>query len=148
MITENSKVSVHYTGRFKNGEIFDSSMPVEGDELFTEGREPIEVELGKGMLIPGFEKALQGMSEGETKTVTINHQDAYGPIKDNYFQEVDKQQVPEDITVGAMLQAENELGQVMQVTVKEIKDNTVILDANHPLAGEDLTFDLKVVAVH
>lgn len=148
MITENSKVSVHYTGRFENGEVFDSSMVVEGHEFFSEGREPLEVELGKGMLIPGFEKALQGMSEGDTKTITIKAEDAYGPVREDRFQEVEKQYVPSDIEVGAMLQATNELGQVMQVTVKEVKENTVIIDSNHPFAGKDLTFDLNIITIH
>lgn len=146
MITENSKVKVHYTGRFEDGEVFDSSMAVEGNPIFIE-REPLEIELGKGMLIPGFESALQGMTEGETKTVTIKSEDAYGPIREDHYQEVDKTQIPEGTQEGDMLQAVNEQGQKMTVQVKEVKENTVILDANHPLAGKDLTFDLKVVTV-
>jgi peptidylprolyl isomerase len=147
MITENSKVKVHYTGRFSDGEVFDSSMIVEGNENFKEKRDPIEVELGKGMVIPGFEKALQGMNEGDTKTVTIPCEEAYGPVEDDRLQEVKKEYVPENVEVGAMLQAQNELGQTMQVTVKEVKEDTVVLDANHPLAGKDLTFDLEVVTI-
>lgn len=146
IIKEDSKAKVHYTGKFSDGEIFDSSKAVEGYEQFTD-RAPLDIELGKGMLIPGFEKALQGMSEGETKTVTITSEDAYGPIREDYYQEVERQFVPEGVKEGDMLQTENEQKQVMQVTVKEVKDNTVILDANHPLAGKDLTFDLEVVTV-
>lgn len=145
LITENSKVKVHYTGKLADGEIFDSSKAVEGHEQFID-REPLDIELGKKMLIPGFEKALQGMAEGETKTVTIASADAYGDIKEDHFQEVPKEHVPEGVKEGDMLQADGPQG-AMQVTVKEVKESTVILDANHPLAGKDLTFDLEVVAV-
>lgn len=146
MITENSKVKVHYTGRFDDGQVFDSSMPVEGNPIFND-REPLEIELGKGMIIPGFEKALQGMAEGETKTFTIKSEDAYGPVKEDQIQEVDKTILPEGIQVGDMLRAVNPDGQTADVKVKEIKENTVILDTNHIFAGKDLTFDVKVVTV-
>ena len=144
-IKEDSKVTVHYTGKFSDGEVFDSSKAVDGYEQFTD-REPLAIELGKGMLIPGFEKALQGMTEGETKTVTILSEDAYGPVRDDHFQEVPKEHVPDDVEVGAMLQAQGPQGP-MTVTVKEVKEETVLLDANHPLAGKDLTFELEVVTV-
>lgn len=145
LITENSKAKVHYTGKLSDGTIFDSSKAVEGQEQFVD-RDPLDIELGKGMLIPGFEKALQGMSEGETKTVTIESADAYGDIKDDHYQEVPKEHVPEGVSEGDMLQTDGPQG-AMQVTVKEVKESTVILDANHPLAGKDLTFDLEVVTV-
>jgi len=145
LITENSKVKVHYTGKLAGGEIFDSSKAVEGHEQFVD-REPLDIELGKKQLIPGFEKALQGMAEGEKKTVTIASADAYGEVKPDHYQEVEKAHVPEGVKEGDMLQADGPQG-AMQVTVKEIKENTVILDANHPLAGKDLTFDLEVVTV-
>tara|TARA_R100000544_G_C2209651_1_gene51191 strand:- start:68 stop:517 length:450 start_codon:yes stop_codon:yes gene_type:complete len=146
IIKEDSKVKVHYTGKLSDGTIFDSSKAVEGQEQFID-RDPLDIELGKGMLIPGFEKALQGMAEGETKTVTIESADAYGPIQENHYQEVEKEFVPDTVKEGDMLQTENEQKQVMQVTVKEVKENTVVLDANHPLAGKDLTFELEVVTV-
>ena len=145
VITENSKVKVHYTGKFTNGVVFDSSKSVEGDDKFTD-KDPLEVELGKKLLIPGFETALQGMKEGETKTVTIEAKDAYGEILDDRFQEVEKSQVPPTVKEGELLQAEGPQG-TMIVTVKEIKENTVVLNANHPLAGKDLVFDLEVVSI-
>lgn len=146
LITENSKVKVHYTGKYSDGKVFDSSKAVEGYEQFTD-KEPLDIQLGKGQLIPGFEKALQGMTEGETKTVTIESSDAYGPIQEDNYQEVEKKFVPETVKEGDMLQTQNEQKQVMQVTVKEVKESTVVLDANHPLAGKDLTFELEVVTV-
>ena len=136
IIKEGSTVSVHYTGKLTNDEVFDSST----------GGEPLTVTLGEGSLIPGFEKALQGMKQGEKKTINIPCNEAYGDIiKDNY-QEVDKQYVPDSIQVGQMLEAKNEMG-VISVRVKEVRENTVVLDANHLLAGEDLIFDLEIVSV-
>lgn len=145
VITENSKVTVHYIGKLSDGQVFDASMPVEGDENFT-GREPIDVELGKKMVIPGFEKALQGMQEGDTKTVTIPSAEAYGEVSAQNLHEIEKDRVPNTVKEGDILQSEND-GQVAKVIVKEVKENTVVLDANHPLAGKDLTFELKVVSV-
>ncbi len=140
-----SKVKVHYTGKFNNGEVFDSSKAVEGNERFVD-KEPLEVELGKGMVIPGFEKGLQGMKEGESKTITIPSDEAYGPVKEDHFQEVEKQYVPDTVKVGEMLTANGPAGP-MNVVVKEVKEETVVLDANHPLAGKDLVFDLEVVSI-
>ena len=145
VITEKSKVKVHYTGKFTDGVVFDSSKAVEGDDKFTD-KDPIEVELWKQLLIPGFESALQGMKEGDTKTVTIGAKDAYGEILDDRFQEVEKYQVPPTVTEGEILQANGPEG-TMVVTVKEVKENTVVLNANHPLAGKDLVFDLEVVSI-
>jgi FKBP-type peptidyl-prolyl cis-trans isomerase 2 len=145
VVTENSKVKVHYTGRFSDGEIFDSSKAVEGHDGFTD-KDPLDVELGKGMLIPGFEAGLQGMKEGETKTITITSDEAYGPIREDHFQEIEKALVPDTVKEGEMLQSQGPQGP-MTVTVKEVKEDTVILDANHPLAGKDLVFDLEVVTI-
>lgn len=144
VVKENSKVSVHYTGTLSTKEVFDSSKAVEGYPFVD--RDPLEVELGKGMLIPGFEKALQGMKEGEVKTVTIPCSEAYGEAKDDYIQEVEKEYVPDTVSVGDSLQTEGPQGK-MVVTVKEVKEKTVVLDANHPLSGEDLTFELEVVSI-
>ena len=144
-VKEDSKVKVHYTGKFNDGEIFDSSKAVEGNDQFTD-KDPLEVELGKGMVIPGFEKGLQGMKEGETKTITIPSDEAYGPVREDHFQEVEKQYVPDTVKEGEMLQANGPQGP-MNVVVKEVKESTVVLDANHPLAGKDLVFDLEVVSI-
>ena len=135
-INENSNVKVHYTGRLEDNTVFDSSVT----------REPLSVELGKGLLIPGFEKGLQGMKVGEKKTITIPSEEAYGPVRPEMVQEVEKQFVPEGVEVGAQLSAEGPMGPII-VTVTEVKDETVMLDANHPLAGKDLIFDLEVVEI-
>ena len=135
-VTENSNVKVHYTGRLEDETIFDSS----------EGRDPLSVELGKGLLIPGFEKGLQGLKVGEKRTINIPSDEAYGPIRTEMTQEVEKQFVPEGVEVGQQLTAQGPQGP-MTVTVVEIKESTVVLDANHPLAGKDLIFDLEVVEV-
>ena len=137
-VTENSNVKVHYTGRLEDETVFDTSL--------TEGREPLSVELGKGLLIPGFEKGLHGLKVGEKKTINIPSDEAYGPIRTEMVQEVEKQLVPEGVEVGHKLTAEGPQGQMM-VVVAEVKENTVVLDANHPLAGKDLIFDLEVVEV-
>jgi FKBP-type peptidyl-prolyl cis-trans isomerase SlpA len=137
-VTENSNVKVHYTGKFEDETVFDTSL--------TEGREPLSVELGKGLLIPGFEKALYGLKVGEKKTINIPSDEAYGPIRTEMVQEVEKQLVPEGIEVGQVLTAEGPQGP-MAVTVVEIKETTVVLDANHPLAGKDLIFDLELLEI-
>lgn len=144
VITENSTVKVHYIGKLSDGEVFDSSKAVEGNENFTD-KDPLDVELGKGMLIPGFEKGLQGMKEGESKTITIPSEEAYGPVREDHYQEIEKQYVPDTVKEGEMLQTQGPQGP-MTVTVKEVKEKTVVLDANHPLAGKDLTFELEVVS--
>jgi FKBP-type peptidyl-prolyl cis-trans isomerase SlpA len=137
-IDVNSTVTVNYTGKLEDGTVFDSSL--------IEGREPLSATLGQGSLIPGFEKGLLGMSEGETKTITIPHTEAYGEVNDQLVGEVPKDRVPENIEVGQMLQSMTPQGP-MNVLVKEVHDDHVILDANHPLAGKNLIFDLEVISV-
>jgi FKBP-type peptidyl-prolyl cis-trans isomerase 2 len=134
----NSTVTVHYTGKLEDGTIFDSSL--------TEGREPLSTTLGQGSLIQGFEKALIDMIEGEKKTVSIPSSEAYGDINPTLVAEVPKDRVPEGVEEGAMLQTMTQQGP-MNVLVKEIKDDVVVIDANHPLAGKDLIFDLEVISV-
>lgn len=135
-VTENSNVKVHYTGRLNDNTVFDSS----------ENKEPLSVELGKGILIPGFEKGLQGLGVGEKRTVTIPAEEAYGPVRAEMMQEVEKKLVPENVEVGQQLTAQGPNGQ-MVVVVTEVKEDSVVLDANHPLAGKDLIFDLEVVEI-
>jgi FKBP-type peptidyl-prolyl cis-trans isomerase 2 len=137
-VTENSNVKVHYTGRLEDETVFDTSL--------TEGREPLSVELGKGLLIPGFEKALHGLKVGEKKTINIPSDEAYGPIRTEMVQEVEKEMVPEGVEVGHVLTAQGPQGP-MTVTVVDIKETTVVLDANHPLAGKDLIFDLELLEI-
>ena len=137
-VLSDSTVTVNYTGRLEDGTIFDSSM--------VEGREPMTTKLGQGQLIKGFEEGLVDMSEGDKKTVEIESAEAYGEYLDYLIQEVEKSQMPGEVEVGMPLQAQTEMG-VVQFVVKEVKDETIVLDANHPLAGKKLIFDLEVVSI-
>lgn len=138
-VEANSTVTVHYTGRLEDGNVFDSSL--------VEGREPLTTTLGQGQLISGFENGLLEMSIGDKKTIEINSSDAYGEYMDHMVQEVEKNQLPGEVEVGTALQAQTEMGPINFV-VKEVKDDTVILDANHPLAGKNLIFDLEVLEIN
>lgn len=131
-------VKVHYTGRLEDGSIFDTSL--------AEGREPIEVTLGQGQLIPGFEAGLIDMTEGDKKTVEIETEDAYGHPKAEMINEVPKANVPEGVQEGEMLQGISPMGPV-NVKVVTVSEDTVTLDANHPLAGKKLIFDLEIVSI-
>jgi len=133
-----SKVKVHYTGRLEDGTIFDTSI--------AEGREPLEVELGLGQLIKGFENGLIDMMEGEKKTIELSIEDSYGEPKPEFISEVPKSNVPEGIQVGESLQGMGPQGPV-NVQVIAVNEETVTLDANHPLAGKKLIFDLEVVSI-
>ena len=124
-------VTVNYTGRLVDGTVFDSSL--------NEGREPLVVKLGEGNLIKGFENGLIDMIVGDKKTVEIEVEEAYGVYNDYMIQEVPKEQMPGDVEVGTPLQASTQMG-VVNFIVKEVKEDVVILDANHPLAGEKLIF--------
>ena len=137
-ITNGSSVSVNYTGRLEDGTIFDTSLH--------EGRTPLTATLGQGQLIPGFENGLMGMAVGEKRTIEINPSDAYGEVNPQMMSEVPLTQVPSGVKVGDQLQGQNQYGPV-NVVVKEVKDDSVILDMNHPLAGKKLIFDLEVVSV-
>lgn len=131
-------VKVNYTGKLEDGTIFDSSM--------VEGREPLTAKLGEGMLIKGFESGLMDMTIGETKTVEIDPSNAYGEYQQEAIQEVNKSEMPGEVEVGMALQANTEYGPINFV-VKEVKEETVVLDANHPLAGQKLIFDLELVEI-
>jgi len=133
------KVAIHYTGTLDDGTTFDSS----------EGREPLEFEVGSGMIIPGLDVALPGMEVGEKKVVKIDAKDAYGPINPEMRQAIPREGIPADIPlqVGVQLQMQTPDGQAMPVTVVDLDDATVTLDANHPLAGKDLQFDFEVVRI-
>jgi peptidylprolyl isomerase len=130
-------VRVHYTGTFDDGSEFDSSA----------GREPIEVTVGTGQVIPGFEDALVGMAEGDAKSVTLEPEHAYGESDDRLVQVVERTRIPADVNleVGSMLQASDSAGNQMRLIVVEFDNDNVTLDANHPLAGKTLTFDLRLV---
>jgi FKBP-type peptidyl-prolyl cis-trans isomerase SlpA len=137
-IKNGDTVSVNYTGKLEDGTIFDTSL--------VEGREPLNVTLGQGMLIPGFEKGLIDMIEGEKKTVEIESDQAYGNVNDQMVVDVPKSQFPEGVEVGQMLQGMGPQGPI-NVKILEINDDTVKIDGNHPLAGKKLIFDLEVVSV-
>ena len=135
----NDKVKVHYSGTLSDGTIFDSSLE----------REPFEFTIGQGMVVPGFENGIVGMNEGETKTVSISADDAYGPYKDDLVGVIDKSRIPEDIDldVGMVLQMRSPEGGITNVTVADISDAGVTIDLNHPLAGKDLIFEIKLLEV-
>ncbi|PSB35662.1 FKBP-type peptidyl-prolyl cis-trans isomerase [Stenomitos frigidus] len=132
-------VKVHYTGKLDDGTVFDSSAE----------REPLEFTLGTGSIIPGFERAVLGMSLGESKTEVIPTDDAYGPHLEEMVVVVDRQQMPAEIEpqIGQQLQLQQQDGQVLPVVITDVSDASVTLDANHPLAGEALTFDIELVEI-
>ncbi|WP_204113401.1 FKBP-type peptidyl-prolyl cis-trans isomerase [Shimia biformata] len=132
-------VRIHYTGTLSDGSVFDSS----------EGRDPLEFTLGSGQVIPGFDAGVTGMSVGDKKTVEIPCADAYGEKNPDAQQDVPRAQIPAEIPLelGIQLQMQAPTGQVIPVTVVALTDETVTLDANHPLAGKDLTFALELVEI-
>ena len=133
------KVKVHYHGKLTTGETFDTSS----------GREPLEFEVGGGSVIKGFDEGVTGMEVGEKKTINIPVEEAYGPRSDDMLIEFPKERFPSDLQIeeGMQLMMGNGPGQNIPVIVAEIKETTVILDANHPLAGEDLIFDIELVEI-
>lgn len=132
-------VQFHYTGTLADGSVFDSS----------DGRAPLSFTIGSGQIIPGLERAIEGMEAGEQKTVTIPADQAYGPYQPQGRQSVPRAQIPDHIPLdpGTRLQVQAPDGQPMQVTVAEVTESAVVLDANHPLAGKDLTFAVELVAI-
>jgi len=144
---EGDKVKVHYTGRLKGGVFFDSSECAE-QECGCDA-EPLEFTIGEGEVIPGFEKGVIGMSVGEAKTFTIPVDDAYGKRNEEMVVAVERSHVPADMTpeVGMRLEVTQEDGQEFPVVITEVTETHVTLDANHPLAGRDLTFEIKLVEI-
>lgn len=138
-VKSGDKIKVHYHGRLTTGETFDSS----------EGREPLEFEVGSGMVIQGFDAGVTGMVVGEKKTINIPFLEAYGPRNPEMVIEMPKDRFPQDmeLEMGMPLVMSDGQGQRFQVTIVEIKESSVMLDANHPLAGQDLIFDLELVEI-
>lgn len=132
-------VQVHYHGRLRDGTTFDSS----------EGREPLEFKVGSGQVIKGFDDAMEGMEPGEKKTVDIPVDAAYGQSAEENFLEFPKTEFPQDMTpeVGLQLHLSDNQGNHFPVVITEVRENSVILDANHPLAGKDLIFEIELVAI-
>ena len=138
-VKSGDKVAIHYTGTLTDGSVFDSS----------EGRDPLEFTVGSGQIIPGLDKALPGMTVGEKKTVSIAPEEAYGPLQEGAMQQVPIEQVPADIPkeVGLQLQMQSPQRQVIPVTIAEVTETHITLDANHPLAGKELTFAFEIVKI-
>lgn len=138
-VKKGDKVKVHYHGKLTNGDTFDKS----------EGREPLAFEVGSGMVIKGFDDGITGMTVGEKKTIHIPVEEAYGAKNPEMMIEMPKDRFPQDMTIelGMPLVMSDPQGQQFQVIVAEIGEETVVLDANHPLAGEDLIFDLELMEI-
>lgn len=138
-VKSGDKVKVHYHGKLTSGETFDTS----------DGREPLAFQVGSGSVIKGFDEGVTGMSIGEKKTINIPFDEGYGPRKEEMVIEMPKDRFPKDmeIEVGMPLMMSDEEGHQFQVSVSDIKDAVILLDANHPLAGKDLVFDLELVEI-
>ena len=133
-------VLVHYKGTLPDGQLFDSS----------EGREPLSFQLGSGMVIKGFDDGVTGMQIGDKKTVQIPNAEAYGPANEEMIVKFPRTEIPADIPLqvgGTLNMHQDGNGQVIQVVIKEVTDEYVLLDANHPLAGQDLIFELELVDI-
>ena len=130
---------MHYTGKLDDGTVFDSS----------EGRDPLTFQLGAGQIIPGLDAGVAGMEVGETRTVRVEPEDAYGERRADHVQAIDKDRIPDHISTepGTQLQEQTQDGQPVNVVVAEVTDDKVVLDANHPLAGEALNFDVELVYI-
>ena len=137
--TSGDTVHVHYTGRLEDGTVFDSS----------EGRDPLEFTLGEGAVIAGFEKAVEGLAVGETADARLDPEQAYGPVREDLVMAVPREQLPDGMTpaVGDRLAMQTADGQNVPVTVVEADDAVVRIDANHPLAGKTLIFELELVQI-
>ncbi|HVG15421.1 MAG TPA: peptidylprolyl isomerase [Chitinophagaceae bacterium] len=138
-VKSGDKVKVHYHGKLRNGETFDSS----------EGREPLEFTVGSGQVIKGFDDGVMNMQVGDKKTVEIDVENAYGEKEEGRIVDFPKSQFPEDMNpeLGMQLMMTDGDGHSIPVVITEVKEDTVILDANHPLAGQDLIFDLELVEI-
>lgn len=140
-VKKGDTIQVHYKGTFsENGIMFDTS----------EGRPPLEFVVGDGMVIFGFDNGVVGMEAGEKKTLNIPHLEGYGPVNEQMFFEFDKAQLPSEMgepQAGMELQMMDQEGNELPVMIREVRENTIILDGNHPLAGKDLTFEVEIVGI-
>ena len=135
----NDRVKVHYTGSLKDGTVFDSSVK----------REPFEFTIGQSMVIPGFENGVIGMNEGDTKMIAIPPDQAYGEYRDDLVGVVERTRIPSNVNpeIGAVLQVRSSEGEMINVTVTDVTETGVTLDMNHPLAGKELLFEVRLVEV-
>ena len=134
-------VKVHYKGTLPDGQLFDSS----------EGREPLAFQLGSGQVIKGFDDGVTGMEIGDKKTINIPNEDAYGPVNEEMIINFDRSQIPAEIPLevgGTLNMHQDGNGQVIPVVIKDVTEEFVLLDANHPLAGQDLIFELELVGIN
>lgn len=140
LVKKDDNVKVHYTGKLTNGEVFDSS----------EGREPLAFTVGAGQMIAGFDKGVLDMKINEKKTITIPASEAYGEVNESLIQEVPSNQLPEEIKPeeGMALTATSPDGANHQLIIREVKEDSIIVDGNHPLAGKELIFDVEVVEIN
>ncbi len=138
-VSKGDKVKVHYTGMLEDETVFDSSVD----------REPLEFEVGAGHMIPGFDTAVLGMKPGEKKSIHIPSDEAYGPRRDDMMVTIKKEEFPENVDpkIGQQLQVKRENGHIFNVVVVDVSGADVTLDANHPLAGKDLIFDIELVEI-
>ena len=138
MVENGQKVKIHYTGTLDDGSQFDSSA----------GRDPLEFEMGAGMVIPGFEEGVRDMEEGEKKTIHIPAKEAYGEHREDMVMEFPRTHLPEGVEpqVGMQLQLQGPQGQAIPAKVIAVTDDSLTLDANHPLAGQDLNFELELIS--
>ena len=139
--TNGSVVRINYTGKLTNGTIFDTSK--------VDGREPLSFRLGQNQVLPKLEAEIIGMSVGEKKTVAIDANDAYGPHQKQAIQKIPRSEIPDgvDLTVGNNLQATGHDGEIVPLRVLAANEETVTLDANHPLAGHNLTFEIELLEI-
>lgn len=138
-VKKGDKVKVHYTGKLGNGEVFDSSA----------GKSPLEFEVGAGMMIAGFDAAVNGMKVGDKKVAEIPASEAYGHVNEEMIVDINRSQLPPDLVpeVGQQLGMQQPNGQSVPVTVTQVKDESITIDANHALAGKDLIFEIELVEI-
>jgi len=137
-LKQGAKVKVHYTGTLNDGTVFDSS----------EGKEPLEFTIGDNQVIPGFENGVKGMNLNDEKTIKIDAKDAYGERDERMVVAVPRSKFPPEIEAGGHLLLKGPEGQRIPAKIKEIKDNEIIIDLNHSLAGKELNFKVKVVEIN
>ncbi|MFC2033851.1 peptidylprolyl isomerase [Chloroflexota bacterium] len=140
MAKDGNTVKVHYTGTLEDGITFDTSRE----------REPLEFTIGEGNLIPGFEEAVKGMKIGQVKTVTIPSDEAYGPPREEMIIKIGREQLPENLnpTVGQQLQMQQPNGTATVVIITDVAENEITIDANHPLAGKNLIFEIELMEIN
>ncbi len=148
-VQQGDRVKVNFTGRLEDGTVVDTSVDCGCDECDCDETVPVEFTLGEEEVIPGLEEAMIGMKPGESKTVRIASDNAYGPHDEEMVMVIDREEIPAEIApeVGQTLELTGEDDEPFLVTVTEVTDATVVLDANHPLAGMDITYEIELVDI-